>query len=424
MATALNPAAFNRWIYAVIDDYSHRLEVYCGGAGSGKSYGACQKVLLKALNRRRKVLVVRKVGATLRHSVFQLFLDLLTACGCPAAVNRSDFQITLPNGSVLLFKGMDDPEKIKSITGITDIVIEEATELNEEDFWQLSLRLRPPEPEPQIFLMFNPVSRANWVYRLFFAPDTPGVPPEGTLILRTTYRDNRFLPESYCRELEALKTRNPRYYRIYALGEFASAGRLVYPQVTRRLIPAEEVAGLPVFCGLDFGYVNDPSALVWGRYDRRGGRVFITGEYVGSGLLNDKIADAIKRLGLAKERIIADSAEQKSIEEIRLLGVPRIRPSRKGPDSVLHGIQWIARQELIVDERCPCIIREFETYVWEKDPATGAYRNRPADSDNHCLDALRYGLEPEIRPRADTPPRKTGGVGFGVTPRDMKGGWI
>lgn len=172
----LNPAAFNDWVWKRLTDYSHRQEVYYGGAGSGKSYGAAQKVLLKAMNRRRKVLVVRKVGVTLRDSIFQLFLDLLVEAGIlqSCVVNRTDMRITLPNGSMLLFKGLDDREKIKSITGITDIVIEEATELTEDDFTQLDLRLRPPDPDPQIYLMFNPVSKANWVYAHFFLD-----PPEG-----------------------------------------------------------------------------------------------------------------------------------------------------------------------------------------------------------------------------------------------------
>lgn len=420
MPRKLNPAAFNDWIYRIIDDYSHRLEVYYGGAGSGKSYGACQKMLLKALNRPRKVLVIRKVGATLKHSIFQLFLDLLSASGFMgmARINRSDFQITLANGSQFIFKGLDDPEKIKSITGITDIMIEEATELNEEEFLQLNLRLRPVEADPQIYIMFNPVSKANWVYGYFYER-----PPSDALVIQTTYRDNRFLTDDYKRELEELQNRNPAYYRIYALGEFATLDKLVYPCVTKRLIAPEEYAEARFFCGLDFGYVNDPSALIWGRYDGRAHRVYITGEYVGHNLLNDQIASAIKSLGLAKEIIIADCADQKSIEEIRLLGVPRIRKSNKGADSVLHGIQWLNQQEIIVDERCTGTIQEFENYTWQKDRETGEYINKPIDAYNHCLDAMRYGLEHEIRPWQDPQPKQRKYPSYGVTARDMKGGW-
>ena len=166
MARKLNPKAFNDWIYRIISNYSHRIEVYYGGAGSGKSYGAFQKILLKSLNSKRRVLVVRKVGATLKVSVWALMISLLNSSGlynC-CRINKSDFEIELPNGSIFIFKGLDDPEKIKSITDITDIVIEEATELTEDEFTQLNLRLRPKEENPQIYMMFNPISKANWVY--------------------------------------------------------------------------------------------------------------------------------------------------------------------------------------------------------------------------------------------------------------------
>lgn len=396
MAKRLNPDAFNAWVYDIIDDYSHRLEVYYGGAGSGKSYGACQKVLLKALNRRRKVLVIRKVGATLKHSIFQLFLDLLEYSGfyTSARINRSDFQITLTNGSQIIFKGLDDPEKIKSITGITDIVIEEATELTEEDFLQLNLRLRPRDPDPQIYLMFNPVSKANWVYGYFYIH-----PPEDALVIQTTYRDNRFLTDDYRRELEELQQRNPAYYRIYALGDFATLDKLVYPVWQKRLITSDEIQGLPLFVGLDFGYVNDPSAILWGRYDREKRRIYVTGEYAKTGMMNDEIARSIVSLGLAKEKIVADAAEQKSIAELRqLYGISRIVPAFKGPDSIISGIQFVTQHDLIVDERCVKTVEELENYTWKKDKKSGEYINVPVDAYNHLLDALRYGLEPYRMP--------------------------
>lgn len=386
----MDPTAFNRWIYDRVDDYSSRIEVYYGGAGSGKSHGAAQKVMLKAMNGRRKVLVIRKVGATLRDSIFQLFMDLLSDAGIyrSCTVNRTDMRIDMPNGSRFIFKGLDDREKIKSITGITDIVIEEATELTEDDFTQLSLRLRPQEPDPQIYLMFNPVSKANWVYSYFFLSS-----PKDALIIQTNYKDNRFLPQSYIDTLEDMQQRNPAYYRIYALGEFATLDRLVYPCVERRIISGEEVARLKLWVGLDFGYVNDPSALVWGYWDEAAHTIYITGEYVKTGMLNDEIAARIIDLGLSKEIIIADAAEEKSIAEIRRAGIRRIKASRKGPDSVVHGIQWINQQRIVVDERCIHTLEETENYTWKKDRKTGEYVNVPEDAYNHCLDAVRYGLQ-------------------------------
>jgi len=385
----LNKAAFTPWIYDIIDDYSHRLEVYYGGAGSGKSHGALQKVLLKAMNSKRKVLVIRKVGATLKDSVFALMRQLLidSGQGASARVNRSDYEIELSNGSVFLFKGLDDPEKIKSITGVTDIIIEEATELTEADFTQLNLRLRPAAPNPQIYLMFNPVSKANWVYNYFFLQ-----PPANALVLHSSYKDNHFLPPEYVAELERLKTTNPAYYRIYALGEFATLDKLIFPNVQKRLVSPEEVAGLPFWCGLDFGYINDPSALTWGYYDKKNLRIYTTGEYNKKGMTNTDIERAIADLGLKKELIVADSAERKSIDEIRRNGF-RIQPAVKGPDSVINGIDFMLRHEIIVDERCVHTVEEYENYTWQKDRKSGEYINKPIDAFNHHIDSTRYGLE-------------------------------
>ena len=391
----LNKEAFNEWIYNIIDDYSHRIEVYIGGAGSGKSYGACQKILLKSINMKRRVLMIRKVGNTLKVSIWQLMLDLLAEAGIKeeCKINRSDLEIELPNGSVFLFKGLDDPEKIKSITGITDIVIEEATELIEDEFTQLNLRLRPKEEYPQIYLMFNPISKKNWVYPYFFGESAI---LENTMIIQTTYKDNKFLPKDYCDELERLQERNPAYYRIYALGEFATLDRLVFPIYEKKIISNEDVSGLPRWTGLDFGYVNDPSAIVSGNIDTEHKKIYIRQEYVKKGMLNDEIADKIIALGLHKEKIYGDSAEPKSIAEIKNKGV-NIEATEKGKDSIIHGIQWIGQYELIVDERCFKVIEELDNYTWKKDKKTGEYINEPVDTFNHTIDAIRYGLNKYIK---------------------------
>lgn len=390
----LNKKAFNKWIYDIIDNYSNRIEVYYGGAGSGKSYGAFQKVLLKALKSKRRVLVVRKVGATLKVSVWALMLSLLNASGMYSfsKINKSDFEIELPNGSIFIFKGLDDPEKIKSITDITDIVIEEATELTEDEFTQLNLRLRPKEKNPQIYMMFNPISKTNWVYNYFFC----GNKPDNCLVISTTYKDNKFLSKDYCKELEKLKDRNPAYYRIYALGEFATLDKLVFPTYTTKIISDDDVKGLPRWIGLDFGYVNDPSAIVDGRIDTINKKIYVCGEYVRKGMLNDEIAETMINLGLAKDKSYGDSAEPKSIEEIRRNGV-NIEATVKGKDSIIHGIQWIGQYELIVDERCYKVLEELENYTWKKDKKTGEYINEPVDTFNHTIDAIRYGLNKYIK---------------------------
>ncbi len=394
MAKKLNPAVFNDWIYQNIDDYSKRIEVYYGGAGSGKSYGATQKVLLKALKHKRKVLVIRKIQRTIKDSIWALLISHLHASGYYDAcrVNKSDYEIELPNGSIFLFKGLDDPEKIKSIDGITDIVIEEATELTEDDFTQLNLRLRALVDYLQIYLMFNPISKKNWVYDYFFVRQLP----LNVMVVKTTYQDNRFLSDEYRAELERLKDRNPAYYRIYCLGEFATLDKLVFPVYKTKIVSEADVNGLKRWIGLDFGYINDPSAIVWGFIDTAKKRIYVTGEYVKRGMKNNDIAETMADLGLCKDKSYGDCAERKSIDEIRDKGV-NIEPTEKGKDSIIHGIQWIQQYELIVDERCFKVIEELENYTWKKDKKTGEYLNDPVDTFNHTIDAIRYGLNKYIK---------------------------
>ena len=390
----LSKKYFNDWVFDDINDYEKRYNVYYGGGGSGKSYGAVQKVVLKALFNRRRVLVIRKVGNTLRHSIYAVFKSILSKTGIGYKENKTDMTLSMFNGSVFLFKGLDDSEKIKSIADITDIVIEEASELTEDDFTQLDIRLRPlNEKHPQIFIMFNPVSKANWVYSHWFLNTD-----KKAKIIQSSYRDNKFLNDDYRKMLEDLKNTNPAYYKIYCLGEFATLDKLVFPIIHKQIINGERLRDLQLFAGMDFGYTNDPTAIIWGRYDKANKTIYVTGEYFKKGMLNDEIAETLKSLGLSKEVITADSAEQKSIAEIRKNGIHRIRASVKGPDSIIHGIGWLSQNKIIVDERCAGLIEEFENYTWEKDKKTGEYINKPVDSFNHGIDAMRYGLESMMRP--------------------------
>ena len=237
--------------------------------------------------------------------------------------------------------------------------------------------------------MFNPVSKLNWVYKYFFT----GEPHKNTLIQQSSYKDNKFLDEMTRQNLEDLASRNPAYYKIYALGEFATLDKLVFPKHTERLISPDEVKHLPSYFGLDFGYINDPSALIHVKIDTRKKQLYIIDEYVKTGMLNDEIANVIKQLGYAKERITADSAEKKSIAEIKRKGIERIKPAMKGADSIMSGIQFISQFDIIVDERCTKTIEELNNYTWKKDKNTDEYYNEPVDTYNHSIDALRYSVE-------------------------------
>lgn len=389
---------FNKQIYDNLQDYSKFIEVWYGGASSGKSHGVVQKVVLKSLlNWRypRKVLWLRKVDRTLKDSIFADVLDCLSRWQLLALckVNNSDRTITLPNKAVFLFKGMDDPEKIKSIKGLSDVVMEEASEFTLDDFTQLTLRLREPKHKNrQLFVMFNPVSKVNWTYKQWFDPQAE-IDTNRVAVHHSTYKDNRFLDEENIRTIENLKKTNPAYYKIYTLGEFATLDKLVFPVFQKQRLHATDLVDIPSYFGLDFGFVNDPSAFVHVKVDQKTKRLYVLEEYTKKGLLNNEIARVIKQMGYSKEVITADAAEQKSIAELKRDGIERVRPAKKGPDSVIQGISFLQQYELVVNDRCVKLIEELENYTYQKDKATNEYINKPVDSYNHCIDAIRYAVE-------------------------------
>jgi len=389
MTIDIYPEIFNDAFLPHLTDYQHRFEIYYGGAGSGKSVFITQKILIKALSQKRKVLIMRKVGSTLKDSCWQLVLDTLSQFHVLALcnINKSVQTIELPNGSIFLFKGMDDSEKIKSIAGITDIWAEEATEFTEEDIEQLNLRLRAKTDGLQMYFSFNPVSKANWVYRRWFRDGA--IIHDDTVIHRSTYRDNRFLPDAYIETIEKMSQTNPTYYRIYALGEFASLDKLVFNGWRTGRI--EDTHDWSLLCGLDFGFTNDPTAFVVSFL--KDNTLYVAREYVKTGLLNDQIAKVITELGFSKSTIIADSAEVKSIEELRRAGLYRIYPATKGQGSILQGIQKLQQYDIIVNPCCEHVITELQNYAWKKDRQSGEYINEPIDEFNHCIDALRYSLQ-------------------------------
>ena len=402
---SLKKRIFNHVYYPHLMDYDNRYEVYYGGAGSGKSVFIAQKLVYKALQSQRKVLVLRKVNSTTKNSTFSLLIKtlsdwkLINYC----KVNKSDFTITLPNNSVFLCMGLDDPEKLKSITGITDAWLEEATEFTQDDFNQVDLRIRERVDNSQIILSFNPVSKANWCYLNFFKPNEELDDFRSQCkIIQTTYKDNRFLPDNYIKSLMLMKATNPVYFKIYAEGEFGSLDKLVYNNWQSYKFDHTKLKG-KLCVGLDFGYVNDPTAIIASIVDEQEKRIYIFKEMVEEGLLNDSIGQKIIDMGFKKSDIIADSAEQKSIEEIKRMGISRIVPCAKGPDSIIHGIALVNEYEIIVHPDCVKTIEELQNYSWQKDKATNEYINKPVDKFNHCLDALRYSLQClDTRPRLKT----------------------
>ena len=387
---------FNPVYLPYLEDYSTRFLLFYGGFVSVNSHFIAQSLVYKALKDTRKILVLRKVNRTTKASTFQLLLDTLNQFGIInyCVINRTDFSITLPTGSQFLCMGLDDPEKIKSITGLTDAWLEEATEFSLDDFSQVNLRVRDPKAENQeIILSLNPVSKANWCYLHFFAENPELDEFRKTVrIVHTTYKDNPHLPEAYVQALLMMKATNEVYYKIYALGEFGSLDKLIYNNWQKMDFDPDTIKG-QLLCGLDFGYTNDPTAFTASILVENERRIYIFKEWGGTGYLNDAIAEQIKEMGFAKSIICADSAEQKSIDEIKRLGISRIKPCVKGKGSVLQGIQKLQQYELIVHPSCENVIEELENYAWKKDKQTNEYINEPAEGFDHYMDSLRYSLQ-------------------------------
>lgn len=396
---------FNDAYLPSLEDYSHRFNVFYGGAGSGKSHFAVQKIILKYLKYpNRKCLVIRKVSNTLRDSIFALFKSVLADWQLypQCEIRETLLTIDLPNGSQFIFKGLDDSEKVKSIANIDDIIIEECTELTLDDFTQLNLRLRSKNGFNQIMCMFNPVSKSNWVYNMWFNEAIP-YNHDNTVILHTTFKDNKFLPDDYIAALLEMEITNFTYYKIYALGEFATLDKLIFSNWKDECFDYREIIrnnnkNIEAVFAADFGYACDPTAFICILIDRIDKKLWIFDEFQQKGMTNDEIAEKIIEMGFGKEKIVCDSAEPKSIEELRRNGIERACGASKGKDSILNGIQYLQQFDIIIHSKCNFIIDEFRNYTWKKDK-NGIYINTPIDKWNHGIDATRYACNEINVPR-------------------------
>lgn len=376
--------------YPLLFDYTTRWEIYMGSAGSAKSYFITQKLIIRACSERIRILVCRRTGTTLRNTCFSLFKEILSKWHLTeyVKIRETDFNIKFPNGSEIIFMGLDEETKLLSLNNIGCIFIEEAFEVPKTIVEQLNLRLRGTTMNKQIILAFNPISKHHWLFD--FCENNP---PSSYRFIHSTYKDNPFLDAAYIAELEELYVRNPQKARIFCDGEWGiDAEGLVFQNWKVQEFDNAEIQG-QLMCGLDFGFVNDISAFVASVMDDANKRIYVFKEYGATNKTNQDLVQIITNLGFSKSVIIADCAEQKSIAEIKAAGVQKIKACKKGADSIIHGIQQLQNYEIIIHPSCAGIITEFENYTWQKDKATGNYINKPIDDFNHYIDALRYSLQ-------------------------------
>lgn len=400
----ISPRVFND-VYLPFLEAQHRKQIFFGGASSGKSVFLAQRAVFDLLRGGRNYLIARNVGNTLRHSVFNEIYKVLVDWDVfhLFTINKSEMVVTCRNGYQAIFKGLDDPEKIKSITPargvITDVWVEEATETTEDGIRQLERRLRGrSKVRKRLTLSFNPILRTHWINQRFFAGvfgDTDTVHDDGDLlILRTTYGDNAFLEDD---DRAALENETDKYWRdVYTLGIWGILGDLIFTNWEARDLSAEREGFDKHRNGLDFGFTNDPTACVRSHFDRKRMTLYVTDEVYQRGLTNPQIADEIRPI-VGRETVVCDSAEPKSIKELRGCGIRAI-PAKKGKDSVRHGIQFLKQLRIVIDTRCQNTINEFGQYQWRKDKDGNAL-NEPVDKNDHAIDAIRYAYEDEFRTR-------------------------
>ena len=347
------------------------------------------------------LLVVRKVYRTLKDSCFTDLKWAINILGVQDywSVKESPLEIIyIPTGQKILFRGLDDPLKVTSITVETGNLcwawIEEAYEINkEQDFNMLDESIRGTVEEPlykQITLTFNPWNERHWLKKRFF-----DVEDENIMAKTTNYMCNEWLDDSDKKLFEDMKKNNPRRYQVAGLGNWGIVEGLVYENWEEKEFDVNEISkrkGVKSAFGLDFGYTNDPSAFFCGLIDVTNKEIYVFDEIYKNAMKNRQIAEEIIRKGYGKEKIVADSQEPKSIDELYDLGLKGIRKSRKGRDSINNGVQYIQDYKIIIHPRCVNFITEISNYMWDKDKFDNPI-NKPVDDFNHLMDAMRYALE-------------------------------
>ena len=403
-------------------DNETRTQIFYGGAGSGKSVFLAQRAVYDILQGGRNYLVCRAVGKYIRKSVFNEVEQVIKNWGVEHLfiTRKQEMTITcIANDYQIMFTGLDDADKLKSIKPkqgvITDIWIEEATETAEKDLKQLNKRLRGVDTEyiiesiegvksvgggetkkKRITLSFNPIVKSHWIYKLFFnniewTDDQTEYQDENLFIMKTWYIHNAFMTTQDVVDLE--DETDKYFYEVYTLGNWGVLGNVIFTNWQVQDLSEMTDQFTNHRNGLDFGFSSHPAAIVKMHYDKMHQTIYIYGEFYETGLTNDLLAkEAIDLIG--DEYVICDSAEPKSIVELQNHGV-RALGAKKGPDSVMYGIQWLQQQTIIIDVKCINTKNEFQTFHWKEDK-DGVPMRRPFEKDDHAIAGIRYAMEEDM----------------------------
>lgn len=410
--------------YGTYWKFRGRYRVCKGSRASKKSKTTALNLIVRMMQYpQANALVVRKVFRTLKDSCFTELKWAINRLEVSAfwEVKESPLEMTYrPTGQKIYFRGLDDPMKVTSITVEHGYLcwcwIEEAYEImNEGDFDMLDESIRGAIPQEtglfkQITLTFNPWNEKHWLRKRFFGQitgtDSQGNPvyefhdswnsPDGQIYATTTnYLCNEWLDESDKQVFQTMKQNNPRRYQVAGLGGWGIVDGLIYENWREQAFDVQQVrarADVKSAFGLDFGYTNDPTALFCGLVSKKEKIIWVFDELYEKALTNRMICERVTAMGYAKERIRADNAEPKSIDELREAGLVHIKAARKGKDSVNNGIQYIQDYLIVIHPRCVNFLTEISNYTWDKNKF-GIQINTPIDAFNHLMDAMRYALE-------------------------------
>lgn len=383
------------------------LQIFFGGSSSGKSFFITDKIVLDTLNG-VNWLCCRNVGNTIKRSVFNEVTKSITTMGLKEyfSINKSDMIITCKlNEKQILFCGLDDPEKVKSITPVNGVLerifIEEATEIKRDAYLQLKKRLRGrTKHSKHIIMAFNPILKSHWIYKEFFGgwqDDKTVYEDDKLLIVKTTYKDNIFLTDEDRALLE--DETDPYFYNVYTLGNWGVLGNVIFKNWRVEDLSKQIPTFDKIYCGCDFGFSSDPNALIKAHLDKARKKIYVYDEWYQAGMTDDELLRVCKKF-VDNQYVMCDSAEPKTIDFLAMNNVKAIG-AVKGADSINRGIRWLQGYEIIIDIRCQNFKNEMEQYHWQEDKYGNAMA-KAVDANNHLIDALRYAfsnvmLQGEVR---------------------------
>ena len=385
--------------YAEFWNFKGRYRVCKGSRASKKSKTTALWIISNMMKYpEANTLVIRKTYRTLKDSCFTELKWAIHRLQVDEywEIKESPLEMKYkPTGQKIYFRGLDDPLKVTSISVDIGVLcwlwIEEAYEITKEsDFDVIDESIRGKAPEglfKQITITFNPWNEHHWLKKRFF-----DVKDEDILAMTTNYMCNEWLDESDKKVFKKMKINNPRRYQVAGLGNWGIVEGVVYENWREERFSLDVIRSLDSAFGLDFGYTNDPTALFCGAIDLKNKKIYVFDELYQKGMSNKMIYEKISQMGYSKERITADSAEPKSIDELQGLGLRRITSAVKGKDSINNGIQFIQDFEIIIHPRCVNFITEISNYTWDEDKF-GNKINKPIDDFNHLMDAMRYAVE-------------------------------